>query len=342
MKKILFLSFTALFLYTSAAALSFGKRPKSVKLVPVDEMQYGDTTRTELPFAKDPTVIRLGDRYLMYHSIAPFSTFKKPANPQYLQCGWNSAIAESQDLIHWSRVGDLDLRDSKGKRIWGAVAPCVKIFDGTIHMFYQRRWDAVKQNNIWHAISKDGITFINTHDEPIFIPECEWSLNRSIDAEVYRVGKKMILLFATREPTGKIQMLGMAEAPYGSDYGPDKWQLLSTDKPFMKPDFAWEQNCIEAPTVIKHKGLWYLFYAGAYNHELQQIGLAISKDGYNFARIKPDGLLFPNGAKGSWNESESGHPGVFRDNDGRVYLFYQGKRSKNANYLLSVCNVYFE
>jgi hypothetical protein len=93
--------------------------------------------------------------------------------------------------------------------------------------------------------------------------------------------------------------------------------------------------------VIRHKGIWYLFYAGAYNHERQQIGLATSTDGIHFTRIEPEGLLFPAGEEGTWNHGESGHPGVFRDRDGQVYLFFQGKASREANYFLSVCKVDF-
>ena len=136
--------------------------------------------------------------------------------------------------------------------------------------------------------------------------------------------------------------MGMAEAPYGSDYGPDKWTLLSVDGPLMKPEYPWEMSCTEAPTVVKHKGVWYMFYAGAYNHEGQQIGLATSTDGYHYERIAPDGLFFKHGPEGAWNAFESGHPGVFQDDDGQVYLFYQGKESLNATYYLSVCKVRFE
>ena len=317
-------------------------RPATVELIPMDEMQYGDASRTGEPFAKDPTVIRNGDRYLMYYSITSYTNDLVPDDPAPGRKGWHSGIAESRDLVHWSRIGDVDLRDTAGNRIWGAVAPCVKVIDGQIHMFYQRAWGpAHNNNNIWHAVSEDGLTFTNTFDEPIFIPATDWSVDRSIDAEVYRVGDKMILMFATRDPSQEVQMLGMAEAPYGSDYGPDKWTLLSVDGPFIKPDYPWEQHCIEAPTVIKHKGIWYMFYAGAYNHELQMIGLATSTDGYNYTRTEPEGLLHTNGAPGTWNAGESGHPGVFQDKDGSVYLFYQGKASKDANYNLSVCKVIF-
>lgn len=318
---------------------SCAPKPMKVVLEPLP-MLYGDTSRTVVPYSKDPTVIRNGDEYLMYYSI---KSWEPSVSPEPVHKGWHSGIARSTDLVNWTRVSDLELRDTQGNPIYGAVAPCVKVIDGKIHMFYQRNWkEAGGNSNIWHATSEDGLLFTNTCDTPIIVPETNWSLNRSIDAEVYRVKDKLMLMFATRDTTATYQLLGMAEAPYGSDYGPDKWTLLSTDGPFFKPDYPWEMSCIEAPTVIKEKGVWYLFYAGAYNHEKQQIGLATSTDGINFTRIPPDGLLFTSGAEGTWNHGESGHPGVFRDDDGQVYLFFQGKDSPDGNYMLSVCKVHFE
>ena len=46
-----------------------------------------------------------------------------------------------------------------------------------------------------------------------------------------------------------------------------------------------------------------MFYAGAYNNEPQQIGVAVSDDGIAWTRLWDEPLL-PNGAPGSWNESE--------------------------------------
>ena len=340
MKKLPHLILVVLLMALTAGDIQAGK-PRKVVLEPT-AMRYGDVTRSTLPFAKDPTVIEYGGRYLMFYTIQAYEKGMKPADLNPLQEGWNAAIAESHDGLNWTRVGDLDLRDSQGNRIWGCIAPCVKILDGEIHLFYQRWTESEKNNNIWHATSRDGLTFTNTCDEPIFVPRNGWSINRSIDAEVYRVRKKLILAFATRDKSGEVQMIGMAEAPYGCDYGPDKWTELTTDGPLLKPDFAWEGHCIEAPTVIRRRGVWYMFYAGAYNHEHQMIGLATSTDGYHFERAGDDGLVFPSGEEGSWNAGESGHPGVFRDRRGRVWLYYQGKASQDGNYRLSVCRVKFK
>lgn len=338
---ILIIAISAL-LYTGCGS----KGPMSVTFEPLN-MKYGDPGRTEAPYAKDPTVIHLGDRYLMYYSARDYAADRIPEG--FAFTGWSAAIAESRDIVNWTRVGDLYITDTKGEQIWGVVAPCVKIFDGVVHMFYQKFWAGAADggnNNIWHATSADGIHFTNTCDEPILIPHTDWSIERSIDAEVYKVNDKMILLFATRDLPKENQLVAMAEAPYGSDYGPDKWTLLSTDGPLLKPDYEWEGHCIEAPTVIERDGYWYMFYAGAYNHEHQQIGLAISSDGYNYERVQLEGeepgLVFKSGAPGTWNAGESGHPGVFEDNDGSVYLFFQGKESLKADYFLSVAKVTFQ
>ena len=115
---------------------------------------------------------------------------------------------------------------------------------------------------------------------------------------------------------------------------------VTIDAPFFRPDLPWEMHCIEAPTVVEHNGIWYMFYAGAYNHERQQIGVAWSADGVHFTRYR-DEPVFPHGAKGSWNEWESGHPGLFVDDDGQVYLFFQGKSTLKGDYSLSCAKVKF-
>ena len=119
---------------------SCGHKPMKVVLEPLP-MQYGDTSISrEYPFAKDPTVIHQGDRYLMYYSLTEFDPAPDNSKPPKFDA-WHSAIATSQDLVNWTRVGDLDLRDSQGNPLRGAVAPCVRKLDGTIHMFYQMAWD---------------------------------------------------------------------------------------------------------------------------------------------------------------------------------------------------------
>jgi len=102
----------------------------------------------------------------------------------------------------------------------------------------------------------------------------------------------------------------------------------------LKPELFWEKKCIEAPSLCEHAGKLYMFYAGGYNNEPQQIGCAVSDDGVTWKRLS-DLPLLPNGKADEWNSSESGHPGVFVDDDGRMYLFFQGNNNKGRGWFLS-------
>jgi beta-xylosidase len=77
-----------------------------------------------------------------------------------------------------------------------------------------------------------------------------------------------------------------------------------------------------------------MFYAGAYNNEPQQIGVAKSKDGIHWERVFTSPFL-KNGESGSWNESESGHPHILKSQDGKYYLFYQGNKDKGKSWYIS-------
>ena len=81
-----------------------------------------------------------------------------------------------------------------------------------------------------------------------------------------------------------------------------------------------------------------MFYAGAYNNAPQQIGIAVSEDAVNWKRLtnKP---FFANGSPGEWNSSESGHPHIFKDKEGRTYLFYQGNNDNGKTWFISKIKV---
>ena len=52
-----------------------------------------------------------------------------------------------------------------------------------------------------------------------------------------------------------------------------------------------------------------------------------------------DQPFLTNGAPGSWNSSESGHPGVFTDDNGRTYLFYQGNNDNGKTWYILVMEI---
>jgi predicted GH43/DUF377 family glycosyl hydrolase len=129
-------------------------------------------------------------------------------------------------------------------------------------------------------------------------------------------------------------MQGVAVAHGNTNFKRDDWNNLSTEKPILKPDLPWEKDCIEGASVIKKNGKLYLLYAGAYNNAPQQVGVAVSEDAINWKRLS-DKPFLSNGKPGEWNSSESGHPHIFRDSNGKTYLFYQGNKDNGKTWYIS-------
>lgn len=292
-------------------------------------MMYADSSRGR-PFAKDPAVVRFRDRYTLYHSLPPHQDGRSPD-------GWRIGIAESTDLELWTKVGEL-LPEQPCERN-GLCAPGAIVLDGRVHLFYQTYGNG-RLDAICHAVSADGLTFTRHPGNPIFRPSGAWTCGRAIDADVIVHGHELLLYFATRDPTMKIQMLGVASAPLDSDFGPGAWTQRG-DGPILKPELPWEQDCIEAPALCRQGSRLYLFYGGAYNNAPQQIGCAVSDDGIRWMRLSEQPLV-PNGPPGSWNHSESGHPFAFVDVDGRTHLFLQGNASGGKDWYLSRLEVCWE
>ena len=302
---------------------SLTMRPVLSQKAPV--MMFGDTSRTGTPFSKDPHVISFGGRYLMYYTVRPYKDLSNPVQ------GFGIGIAESRDLVNWAKIGEISpSADYESK---GLCAPCARVIDGKVHLFYQTYGNG-KNDAICHAWSDDGIKFTRNATNPIFHPEAAWTCGRAIDAEVIKFKDMYLLYYATRDPEYKIQMQGVAVAPATTDFKRQDWKNLSTEKPMLKPELPWEKDCIEGASVIEKNGKLYMFYAGAYNNAPQQVGVAVSSDGISWTRLSEEPFL-KNGDPGSWNSSESGHPHIFADREGRTWLFFQGNNDKGKTWYIS-------
>lgn len=292
------------------------------------KMLWGDTSRRGRPFSKDPSVIYFGGRYLLYYSLPPYGDGRQGD-------GWAVGIAESRDLVHWTKRGEILPTHDYNRN--GLAAPDAIVLGDTVHLFYQTYGNG-PDDALCHATSADGRHFEQNSTNPVFHPTGDWTVGRAIDAHPFAWKGALYLYYATRDPDMEVQMLGVARADLDSDYGRAAWMHLSEDGPLLKPTLDWEKNCIEAATVCSHGDRLYMFYAGAYNNEPQQIGCAVSTDAISWQRLFEEPFL-PNGAPGTWNASESGHPGVFVDGDGQSYLFYQGNDDHGETWQISFVKV---
>lgn len=282
-------------------------------------MYFADTSRLGRPFAKDPKVVWYKNTYRMYYSI--------PANDK---SGWGIGIATSNDLTNWKKVGEIS--PAAAYEAKGLCAPGAIVRSDTLHLFYQTYGNG-KNDAICHAWSTDGLTFNRNPTNPIFRPTGAWTIGRAIDAEVVAFKNQYFLYFATRDTAYKVQMQGVATTALNSSFNKSEWAQV-VDSAILKPQLLWEKNCIEAASCIQFGKHLYMVYAGGYNNEPQQIGMARSSDGIRWERLSSQPLL-PNGSKGSWNESESGHPDIFKDRTGKLHLFYQGNNDKGRTWFLS-------
>lgn len=289
-------------------------------------MLFSDNSRGR-NFAKDPAVVNFKGKYYMYYSIGPYGDNRNGD-------GWAIGVAESNDLINWTKLGEILPEEEYEKK--GICAPGAKVLNGKVHLFYQTYGNG-KKDAICHATSVDGVIFTRNVTNPIFAPTGTWNCGRAIDADVIEHEDQLMLYFATRDPEFKIQMLGVASAHINSDFNRDSWKQC-LDYPILKPELQWEQECIEAPALCKHNGKLYMFYGGAYNNCPQQIGCAVSMDGLKWNRLSEEPFL-KNGISGEWNSSESGHPFLFTDEDGETYLFFQGNNDNGNTWYLSMFKV---
>ena len=121
-------------------------------------MKYADTEKLGRPFSKDPSVVKFGGRYLLYFSLPAAAAGKG---------GWTIGIAESHDLTHWQKVGELLPAQDVDQK--GLCAPGALVIDGTVHLFYQSYGGGPK-DAICHAWSRDGVHFERDPSNPVFRP----------------------------------------------------------------------------------------------------------------------------------------------------------------------------
>lgn len=291
---------------------------------------WADTSRRGRPYAKDPSVIRFRGRYLMYFSL--------PSASDDIKEGWSIGIAESDDLTSWTTVaalapfGDYD--------VTGAAAPGAIVLNDEVHLFFQT-YGQGRADALCHASSDDGVTFTANPENPIFAPTGAWTCGRAIDADVVATDSHLFLAFVTRDPEMRVQMIGTARARLDSSFGRDDWEQLTTAGPALAPELPWEQDCVEAPALRWDGTTFTMFYAGAYNNCPQQIGWATSSDARTWTRGSTQPLI-PAGRQGSWNHSESGHPGYLADADGHGYLFFQGNPDSGHTWFIATSRIMFD
>jgi beta-xylosidase len=210
----------------------------------------------------DPDVIKVDGQYYAYATNSG---------------GINIQVARSRDLVNWSVLMDgLPTLPAWASRQFGYVwAPEVSSFDGkTFTMYYVARFKmgvdgGTQCIGIATSVIPQG-PFQSPAEDPFI---CQTGEGGSIDPAVFT------------DDDGSHWLLWKND---GNSGGGQTWiylQRLSDDGQSLEgeparlitADQAWEGVLVEAPTLLKRDGKYYLFYsANAYNDRRYAVGYAVA------------------------------------------------------------------
>jgi beta-xylosidase len=262
----------------------------------------------------DPHVIRANDQYFAYSTTS---------------AGMNIRYARSPDLVEWEIVGEAlpELATWSGLTpLFGAVpheatwAPAVAAVGDAYVMYYTTpaleipRPDRKPSQCIGVATSDSpGGPFVDESDAPIV---CQSDLGGSIDATH----------FADEDGTQYLvwkndgNCCGVPTRFFIQELSDDGLALVGEPTDMgVSNDLLWERLVIEAPTLWKQDGTYYLFYSGNdFASAAYAVGYATSSEvigPYADAVENPILKTLPPAAG-------PGHQSIVQDDDGDLWMTY--------------------
>jgi len=230
--------------------------------------------------------------------------------------GPNMLCARSPDLVHWIDLPDAmpALPDwARPGRTW---APCVAARRlGAGYVAYFAAWNKTTgQENIGAAVASipPGPFITPPHTKPLVEQAEEGG---AIDPACFTDddGTRYLIWKNDGNSRGRDTWLWLQKL------SADGLSLLGTPRRLIKQDQSWEGSLIEAPTLWKHGGIYYLFYsANAYNTCRYAVGYAAAA-AVNGPYVKPsDRPWLP----GTPETCGPGGEDIFRAGDGSLWMAY--------------------
>lgn len=253
--------------------------------------------------------------------------------------GYQSALAVSDDLIHWTPKGIILGRDDNGNR-WdkvGAAAtwmlkesdnlydvPRLKKVDGKYWLVYH----SYPQKGYEEGPAEIGLAW--SDDEELMewhgleAPVFSWK-----DGEEWERGglyKACIIshedtyyMFYNAKNTDKrwIEQTGLATS---KDLF--HWSRYENNPVVKVTPGAWDGRFLSDPYIVKDKDIWLNFYFGYDNGHAQE-GLAISNDLLNWEKVEEP--IIPNGNEGDLDANHAHKASILYYN-GTLYHFYCATR----------------
>lgn len=266
-----------------------------------------------------PMVIRDGDRWLMYYSAITRTDGKADST---------IAVAESTDLIHWTRLqmvlprgraGEFDHGGVSGPFVWKEGDRFFMIYPGFPTLGYET-WPG--KHGL--ATSTDGLTWTRSPHNPIHGPGAPGSWN---DAIVY---KAFVL-----KRDGTYWMFYNAK---GHEQRNEQIGLATSDdlvhwtqhpaNPLIRagdPEKDRDHRIIADPWIMRRDGIWEMYYF-AFDGRNAREHLATSHDLIHWTK-SPYNPIMDAGPPGSYDDIHCHKPSIV-EHEGVIYHFYTACASR--------------
>ncbi|GAC1444156.1 MAG: hypothetical protein NVSMB52_03190 [Chloroflexota bacterium] len=256
--------------------------------------------RSDFP---DPYVLKDGKAFFAY------ATNGNSENIQELK---------SSDLVHWADNGDampiLPLWIDKD--IW---APTVlRRKDGKYVLYYSAHSKSMGMQCLGRAISSSAAgRFQDSSTKPFF---CQTGQGGTIDPDVFRDDNGKIYLYYKNDGNccGKFTYL------WSQQLSPDGLTLVGKSTRLVYNDQSWEGDVIEAPSMVKHDGKYYLFFSGAHwDSSSYSVGYATCTGPIGPCKDAPENPIVQYHFGGCNSEGPGGQT-ITTDAQNQTWILYHG------------------
>jgi beta-xylosidase len=259
----------------------------------------------------DPDVLKVGDTYYAY------ATNSGVANIQGLK---------STDLIRWQLLPGVLPVMPEWSRPGLTWAPEVTTWDdgqSFVMYFTARDLESDKQCIGIATAEKPEGPFFGVGDGPLI---CQADLGGSIDAAAFRDDDGTPYLLWKNDGN----CCGRPVHLYLQQVAPDGLTLVGEPVELITNDKLWEGNLVEAPTLWKHEGQYFLFYsANSYAGIDYAVGYAVA-DSITGPYVKPGDDPFLSTDFGVGAALGPGGQDIIVDADGETWMMYHSWDPSNS------------
>ena len=205
----------------------------------------------------DPSLLKVGGVYYAYAT----------------NDGENMLCETSADLVHWTALPDAMPTLPGWARPGRTWAPEVMALPGRRYVAYFAAWDAATNKEAVGVAAASSATgpFITAPNAQPLVNEAD--RGGAIDPTTFADtdGSRYLIWKNDGNSMGQETWLWVQRL------SADGLQVVGTPAKLIKEDQPWEGNLVEAPTLFKHGGKYYLFYsANAYNTCDYAVGYAVA------------------------------------------------------------------